>query len=150
MIGKTNSVEFKVWENDFVKRIKGFTNFSIEVFENIKNIRDPQQLKLEESKKIISRLKRDDFLILLDEKGKTYNSKSFASFMEKITGSGSSKRIIFLIGGAFGFHNDLYERSDSKLSMSEMTFSHQLIRVLFLEQLYRAYAIINNHPYHNE
>jgi 23S rRNA (pseudouridine1915-N3)-methyltransferase len=150
MIGKTNSSEFKGWEHDFLKRINGFTNFSMEVIENIKNIREAEQLKLEESKKILSKLKKEDYLILLDEKGKSFTSRQFAGFIEKLSAHGGSKRHIFLIGGAYGFHENIYERANEKICLSSMTFSHQLIRILFLEQFYRAYAIINNHPYHNE
>ena len=150
MIGKTNSQEFKTWENDFIKRIKGFTNFTPEVIDHVKNIKESDLLKLEESKKIISRLKKEDHLILLDEKGKTYTSKLFALEIEKLAMAATNKRIIFLVGGAFGFHEDLYSRANGLISLSSMTFSHQLIRLIFLEQLYRAFAIINNHPYHNE
>lgn len=150
LVGKTNSSEFTIWENDFLKRINSFINFKIEIIENVKNIKDSELIKLEESKKIISKLKKDDYLILLDEKGKSYTSKNFATYLEKLISQGGNKRLIFLVGGAFGFHKDIYDKSNSMLSMSSMTFSHQLIRILFLEQLYRGFAINNNHPYHNE
>lgn len=150
MTGKTNSSEFKIWEADFLKRINGFTKFNIEVIDGIKNIKDAEIIKAEEGKKILAKLKKEDVLILLDEKGKTYTSSTFAGYLEKLMGQGTSKRIIFLVGGAFGFHDSLYERANGQISLSTMTFSHQLIRILFLEQLYRAFAIINHHPYHNE
>lgn len=150
MIGKTNSNEFKLWEADFLKRINGFTKFNMEVIDGIKNIKDPEILKSEEGKKILAKIKKEDVLILLDEKGKSYTSVSFATYLEKLIGQGTSKRIIFLVGGAFGFHEALYERANGQISLSTMTFSHQLIRILFLEQLYRAFAIIHHHPYHNE
>ncbi len=150
MIGKTNSSEFKLWEVDFLKRINGFVNFKMEVIEHIKNIRDAEVLKSEEGKKILNKIKKDDLLILLDEKGKSYTSAVFAGYLEKLIDQGGSKRIIFLVGGAFGFDVKVYERANNMLSLSEMTFSHQLIRILFLEQLYRALTIINHHPYHNE
>lgn len=150
MVGKTNSLEFKDWENDFSKRLNSFINFNVETIDNIKHLKDAEIIKLEESKKILSKLKKEDHLILLDEKGKSYTSRAFAESIQKLLNISGSKRIIFLVGGAFGFHSSIYDRADGKISLSEMTFSHQLIRLIFMEQLYRAFAIINNHPYHNE
>ena len=150
MVGKTNSLEFKDWENDFSKRLNSFINFNVETIDNIKHLKDAEIIKLEESKKILSKLKKEDHLILLDEKGKSYTSRAFAESIQKLLNISGSKRIIFLVGGAFGFHSSVYDRADGKLALSEMTFSHQLIRLIFMEQLYRAFAIINNHPYHNE
>ena len=150
MVGKTNSLEFKDWENDFSKRLNSFINFNVETIDNIKHLKDAERIKLEESKKILSKLKKEDHLILLDEKGKSYTSRAFAESIQKLLNISGSKRIIFLVGGAFGFHSSVYDRADGKLALSEMTFSHQLIRLIFMEQLYRAFAIINNHPYHNE
>lgn len=150
MVGKTNSLEFKSWENDFSKRLNSFINFNVETIDNIKHLKDAEIIKLEESKKILSKLKKEDHLILLDEKGKSYTSRAFAESIQKLLNISGSKRIIFLVGGAFGFHSSVYDRADGKISLSEMTFSHQLIRLIFMEQLYRAFAIINNHPYHNE
>ncbi|MFZ1358399.1 MAG: 23S rRNA (pseudouridine(1915)-N(3))-methyltransferase RlmH [Saprospiraceae bacterium] len=150
MVGKTNSLEFKDWENDFSKRLNSFINFNVETIDNIKHLKDAEIIKLEESKKILSKLKKEDHLILLDEKGKSYTSRAFAESIQKLMNLSGSKRIIFLVGGAFGFHSSVYDRADGKIALSEMTFSHQLIRLIFMEQLYRAFAIINNHPYHNE
>ncbi len=150
MVGKTNSLEFKSWENDFSKRLNSFINFNVETIDNIKHLKDAEIIKLEESKKILSKLKKEDHLILLDEKGKSYTSRAFAESIQKLLNISGSKRIIFLVGGAFGFHSSVYDRADGKIALSEMTFSHQLIRLIFMEQLYRAFAIINNHPYHNE
>ena len=150
MVGKTNSLEFKDWENDFSKRLNSFINFNVETIDNIKHLNDAEIIKLEESKKILSKLKKEDHLILLDEKGKSYTSRAFAESIQKLLNISGSKRIIFLVGGAFGFHSSVYDRADGKIALSEMTFSHQLIRLIFMEQLYRAFAIINNHPYHNE
>ena len=150
MVGKTNSLEFKDWENDFSKRLNSFINFNVETIDNIKHLKDAEIIKLEESKKILSKLKKEDHLILLDEKGKSYTSRAFAESIQKLMNLSGSKRVIFLVGGAFGFHSSIYDRADGKIALSEMTFSHQLIRLIFMEQLYRAFAIINNHPYHNE
>ena len=150
MVGKTNSLEFKDWENDFFFFFNSFINFNVETIDNIKHLKDAEIIKLEESKKILSKLKKEDHLILLDEKGKSYTSRAFAESIQKLMNLSGSKRIIFLVGGAFGFHSSVYDRADGKIALSEMTFSHQLIRLIFMEQLYRAFAIINNHPYHNE
>ncbi len=97
----------------------------------------------------MAKLKPDDFLVLLDEKGKTFTSVEFADFIQKKEIQ-SVKKLIFLVGGAYGFDERLYERANDKISLSNMTFSHQLIRLIFMEQLYRAYTIQHNFPYHNE
>jgi len=149
-IGKTSSGEIQRWEEDFHKRIRSFTQFSSETIDAVKAFRDPEHLKQEEAKKVLSKLKPEDFLILLDEKGKTFTSRAFATYIEKMMINSSSRRIVFLVGGAYGFHASLYERANDQISLSSMTFSHQLIRPVFLEQLYRAFTIINRHPYHND
>lgn len=149
-IGKTNSAEFAKWENDFTKRIKSFTPFDSDVLDAGRGLKNPDQIRAEEGKKVLSRLKTEDYLILLDEKGKTFTSREFANYLEKKMSTSSGKRIVFLVGGAYGFHESIYSRANDKISLSSMTFSHQLIRQIFLEQLYRAFTIINNHPYHNE
>ena len=132
MVGKTNSLEFKDWENDFSKRLNSFINFNVETIDNIKHLKDAEIIKLEESKKILSKLKKEDHLILLDEKGKSYTSRAFAESIQKLMNLSGSKRIIFLVGGAFGFHSSVYDRADGKIALSEMTFSHQLIRLIFM------------------
>ena len=97
---------------------------------------------------ILGQIQNSDHLILLDENGKTYTSSEFASFNEKLFHSGS-KRIIYLVGGAFGFDQSLYDRADRKVALSKMTFTHQMVRLFFLEQLYRAMTILKNEQYHN-
>ncbi len=149
-IGKTNSAEFAQWEADFLKRIKSFTSFESDVLDIGRGIKQREQIQLEEGKKVLLKLKPDDYLILLDERGKIFSSREFAAFIEKRMISNTNKRIIFLVGGAYGFHESIYARANDKISLSAMTFSHQLIRLIFLEQLYRAFTIINNHPYHND
>ncbi|MCO6460694.1 MAG: 23S rRNA (pseudouridine(1915)-N(3))-methyltransferase RlmH [Saprospiraceae bacterium] len=149
-IGKTNSKEFQQWEADFLRRIKAFIPFRTEVIDISRSIRDKEVLKLEEAKKVLQKVKSNDFLILLDEKGKGFSSRGFAAFIQDQLSFNTGKNIVFLVGGAFGFHETVYQRANAQISLSEMTFSHQLIRVVFLEQLYRAFTIINNHPYHND
>ena len=108
-----------------------------------------ETVKLKEGESIIQKLGKDDYLVLLDEKGSQMNSRDFADYLEDFEWLGK-KKAIFLIGGAFGFSKAVYERANDKLSLSKMTLSHQLIRLFFLEQFYRAMTIQNNHPYHND
>jgi 23S rRNA (pseudouridine1915-N3)-methyltransferase len=109
---------------------------------------DPNHLKQEEAKVILSKLASTDYLVLLDENGASYSSVAFSNWMEKRL-SNSGKKMVFLIGGAFGFSPDVYARADEKIALSKMTFSHQMVRLFFLEQLYRAMTILKNEPYHN-
>jgi 23S rRNA (pseudouridine1915-N3)-methyltransferase len=134
---------------DYLKRIQKFTPIEIVEIADIKGQTDPKNIKSLEAGKILSRLKKEDYLILLDEKGKQYSSVEFSAMLQKKENQ-SVKKVVFLIGGAYGFDEKIYERANETLSLSRMTFSHQLIRLIFMEQLYRAYAILNNLPYHNE
>ena len=109
----------------------------------------PEQLKQKEGEAVISRLKKDDFLVLLDERGKQLTSVEFSAFMEQKLQL-PAKRLVFLIGGAWGFSEEIYQRADFKISLSKMTFSHQMIRLFFVEKLYRAFTIMKGEKYHNE
>ena len=102
-----------------------------------------------ESKQILSRIQTGDMIILLDEKGKTLNSRGFANYLDKLR-QRSPKRLIFILGGAYGFSAEIKARANGLLSLSEMTFNHQLARIVFLEQLYRGMTIIQGHPYHHD
>lgn len=133
----------------FLKRIEKFTQIGIVEFAEIKGQSNPVSLKKMEAEKILTKLKPDDYLVLLDENGKSFSSIEFADYIQKKENQ-SIKKLIFLIGGAYGFDERVYERANNKISLSSMTFSHQLIRLIFMEQLYRAYTIMNNFPYHNE
>lgn len=148
-IGKTFQDFTQKGYTEFLKRIEKFTNIEIVEIQEIKSQTQAKQLKSLEAEKILNKLEPDDFLILLDEKGKHFTSVEFASFLQKKDNQ-ATKKLIFLIGGAYGFDDKIYERANDKLSLSSMTFSHQLIRLIFMEQLYRAYTIIHNFPYHNE
>ena len=108
----------------------------------------PAELKKKEAQLVLDRLQTSDKLYLLDERGKMYTSEAFAEQLQTELNH-TSGRLIFLVGGAFGFDDRLYERANRKLSLSKMTFSHQMVRVFFLEQLYRAMSILRNEPYHN-
>ena len=109
----------------------------------------PEQLKIKEGEAILNKLNTTDYLVLLDERGKQYTSVQFSKFMEQQLQMGSRK-LIFIIGGAYGFSQAVYERADQQMALSKMTFSHQMIRLFFLEQLFRAMSILKGEPYHNE
>lgn len=149
-MGDTHMDFVKEGEVLFEKRLSHYTSkismLDIPVIKGKKMA--PQQLKKLEGEQILSRIKPGDFLILLDEKGKTYNSKKFSETLQGWMNRGP-KRLVFVVGGAFGFSEDVYQKCDAKLSLSSMTFSHQLIRLIFLEQIYRAFTILKGEPYHN-
>lgn len=148
-VHKTENGFIQQGEQEFLKRIKRFISLDIETIQHGKkwNLLPPIQVKEKEGEKILSKCNPTDYLLLLDEKGKQYSSKAFALQLEQLLSQGN---IVFVIGGAYGFSSEVYARANAKLSMSLMTTSHQLIRLLFLEQLYRAFTILHNHPYHNE
>ena len=118
---------------------------------NIKKSKNLTKLELmkKEGDLVLKNIQNSDHLVLLDEKGKEYNSIKFSEKIQNWMLSGK-KRIVFVIGGSYGFSNDLYQRGNEKISLSKMTFSHQMVRLFFLEQLYRGYSILNNQPYHHE
>lgn len=138
-------------EQEFLKRIKRFANLEIQSITLPRkfNQLSPTDLKHKESEEFLKHIQQNDYVLLLDEKGKQYTSIEFANYIDKTMALGGGN-LVFCIGGAFGFHENMYKRANSKLSLSKMTTSHQLVRILFLEQLYRAFTIIHNHPYHNE
>ena len=135
----------------YKKRIDAFHQIQIREFPNIKSRKNksPDIIKLEEAKLILNQLDKGDFLVALDEKGKTFSSTEFAYLIQQKMNLGL-RRIIFLVGGAYGMDPILTSRANIKISLSKMTFSHQLVKLIFMEQLYRAFSIIHNHPYHNE
>ncbi len=105
--------------------------------------------KITEGKKILRLLGRDDYIVLLDERGKEFRSVEFAAWLQKLS-QNSAKKIVFIVGGSWGFSDEIHEKADLKISLSKMTFPHQLVRLLFVEQLYRAFTIIKGEPYHHE
>ena len=150
-IGKTKESFLKSGINQYITRLKHYTNFQIiEIVQNKKlgNITHAELVDVE-GKIILKHVDESDYLILLDSKGIEYTSLEFSTKIQKWMLSGK-KRLVFAIGGPYGFSQDMYIRSNEKLSLSKMTFSHQMIRLFFLEQLYRSYTIINNSPYHHE
>ena len=149
-VGKTNKEYFREAINVYIDKIKHYNKLD---FIEIKTINKKNLSKIDVCKRegelIVARINHSDHLVLLDDKGVSYTSKSFASKLERWMVL-SKKRLVFVIGGAYGFSDLVYSRADEKLSFSRMTFSHQMIRLFFLEQLYRAYSIINKQPYHHE
>lgn len=132
----------------FATRINRYVSFEEKVFTEGGKNKVAQAIKDAEAKLILSKLDAKDHLILLDERGKQFASEKFAAFINTLLVSGK-KRVVFLIGGAYGFDDALRKRANAVVSLSEMTFSHQIIRLLFAEQLYRAFTILNNEPYHH-
>ena len=150
-IGKTD----EQWVHDalfkYSKRLQHYLPFEFEVIpdlKNTKNLSEAQQ-KEKEGALILKMLKPTDIVFLLDEKGKEYRSLEFAKYLQQQMNS-SVKRLVFIIGGPYGFSPELYAKAQGKLSLSKMTFSHQMIRPFFIEQLYRAMTILKNEPYHHE
>lgn len=150
-IGKSESGFIEDGIKAYLNKVGYFQKVAIQEFKNnLKGKLDSDVIKKSERDLIQSKLSKDDFLVLLDEKGQQFTSLKFSEWLENHIQLHSTKRLIFLVGGAFGFHDDIYARANFKISLSALTFSHQLIRLLFLEQLFRAYTIIHRHPYHNE
>ena len=149
--GKTTDRNISEVIDLYAGRVRKYAVFEIITVPELKNTRNMpiEEQKIKEGKKIIQALSSDDYAVLLDERGKELRTLEFAGFIEK-TGMVSGKRIVFIIGGPWGFSEEVYERSDFKLSLSKMTFPHQLVRLLFLEQLYRSFTIIKGEPYHHE
>lgn len=136
---------------EYVSRLKYYISFSIEIIPNVKNAKNlsPNQLKQMEEKNILEHIQPEDKIILLDEHGKEFKSTEFADYIQKQINA-SIRSLVFIVGGAYGFSEEIKNKFANKISISKMTFSHQMIRLLFTEQLYRAFTIINNEPYHNE
>ncbi|MBP3253903.1 MAG: 23S rRNA (pseudouridine(1915)-N(3))-methyltransferase RlmH [Bacteroidales bacterium] len=143
---------------EYIKRLKHYTNFTVDVINDVKNAKNlsPTQLKTAEGVNLLAFLEKNQLLsnpaakiILLDEHGAEFTSKEFASVLQKNMNLGI-KNLVFIIGGAYGFPQEIKDRFKDKISVSRMTFSHQMIRLLFTEQLYRAFTILKNEPYHNE
>lgn len=150
MIGKTAERYLDEGMAVYEKRLRHYVPFEVTVLPDVKQAKNlnPAQFKEAEGTLILDRLEKRDMLVLLDEAGKTFGSVAFAKWIEGQMNV-SAQRMVFLIGGAFGFSKDVYERAQFKISLSEMTFSHQLVRLIFLEQLYRAQTILKGEPYHH-
>lgn len=151
VIGKTDASYFTEALHEYANRLVHYLPFemiTIPDIRNVKNMSEPQQ-KEKEGELILKSLQPADYVVLLDEKGKEFTSLLFATYLEKKMHT-VAKRLVFIIGGPYGFSDKVYQAAQEKISLSKMTFSHQMIRVIFTEQLYRAMTILNNEPYHHE
>jgi 23S rRNA (pseudouridine1915-N3)-methyltransferase len=149
--GKTTDKNIAEVFDLYAGRIKKYTVFEIITLPDLKNAKNMpvQEQKMKEGKKIIQSVSADDYVILLDERGKELRTLEFSGLMEKIFML-PKKRLVFIIGGPWGFSDEVYDRADFRMSLSKMTFPHQLVRLLFLEQLYRVFTIMKGEPYHHE
>ncbi|HEX5003421.1 MAG TPA: 23S rRNA (pseudouridine(1915)-N(3))-methyltransferase RlmH [Bacteroidia bacterium] len=150
VIGKTSEPYLREGIEVYLRRLIRYCDFELEVLPDVRNkaVLPVEKLKTAEAQLVLKKLEGTDYVVLLDDKGKQFKSEGLAEFVTKRLASGRG-RLVFVVGGAFGFDNGLYERADIKLSLSMMTFSHQMVRLIFLEQLYRAFTIIKNEPYHH-
>tara|TARA_B100000214_G_scaffold244778_1_gene179516 strand:- start:1865 stop:2338 length:474 start_codon:yes stop_codon:yes gene_type:complete len=151
VVGKTKEKYLLEGIYKYQRRIMNYINFEICEIPNIKNTKNisNSDLMKKEGDLILNKIQNSDYLILLDEKEKMFSSSSFAKKIQSWMLNGK-KKIVFVIGGAYGFSKDIYNRANEKISLSRLTFSHQMVRLFFVEQLYRGYTILNNEPYHHE
>jgi len=150
-IGKTDRSELEELIAVYKNRLKHYIKFQIDIIPDIKNRKNlsEAQQKEKEGELILAQLQPTDTLILLDEKGKQYSSMDFAQFLQKKMNSGI-KNLVFVIGGPYGFSDAIYAKSSGKISLSKMTFSHQMVRLFIVEQVYRGFTILRNEPYHHQ
>ena len=150
-VGKTDNPSLQQLISTYEKRLSYYISFELQLLPDIKNSKSlsEEQQKIKEGELILSNVEPSHHLILLDERGKEYTSIAFADELQKKMNAGI-KQLTFVIGGPYGFSQAMYERANSKLSLSKLTFSHQMIRLFFLEQLYRAFTILRNEPYHHQ
>lgn len=150
-IGKTDDKSISQLMDTYTQRLKHYIKFDVEIIADIKNAKNlsEQQQKEKEGEQILQKLSTTDVVVLLDENGKTYTSIGFSDFLQQKMNAGT-KRLVFIIGGPYGFSEKIYNRANQKVSLSAMTFSHQMVRIFFTEQLYRAFTILNNEPYHHQ
>lgn len=151
VVGRTVQSWLKTGIDDYVGRLAHLSNFEIELLPDIKNTKSmPSEVqKIKEGELILKLLQPTDYVVILDERGKEMSSEELAAWVEKYESQATNKRLVYVIGGPYGFSTDVYNRSNERLSLSKMTFSHQMVRLIFVEQLYRAYTIIKGMPYHH-
>ena len=150
VVGKTVSNHIKECIADYAERIRHYMPFNLTVIPDLKNTKSlsEEQQKKQEGDLILKQLQATDTVVLLDEHGKTFRSIDFAKWLQQK--QTTARRLVFVIGGPYGFSEAVYQRANEKLSLSPMTFSHQMVRLIFTEQLYRACTIIKGEPYHHE
>lgn len=149
-VGKTEDAYLKDGFEKYIKRLKHYTKLSVIEIDELKNTKalTPEQQKSKEADLILKKITPQDYVILLDEKGMQLTSEKFAAYIDK-KAIASVSNLVFVVGGPYGFDGTIYARANDKLSLSAMTFSHQMVRLFFIEQLYRAFTIIKGEPYHH-
>lgn len=150
-IGKTDNTALQQLISDYEKRLSHYVNFELQIIPDLKNTKSltEDQQKSREGELILKQLENSHDVILLDERGKEYTSVGFSEFLQKKMNAGI-RQLVFVIGGPYGFSDEIYARANGKLSLSKLTFSHQMIRLFFVEQIYRAFTILKNEPYHHQ
>lgn len=151
VVGKTTDKRFEAITNEYVERIRHYVPFAIEVIPDLKNTKGLSQSeqKQREGELILRSLQAGDYVVLLDEHGSERSSMDFATWMQKKMAAGP-KRLVFIVGGPYGFSESVHKRGNEEISLSRMTLSHQMVRMFFAEQIYRAMTILNGEPYHHE
>lgn len=150
VVGKTTDTHIELLIQEYQKRLAHYIPFNIQVIPELKNTKalTPEQQKQTEGELILRTINSSTDLVLLDEHGKEFRSIEFADYVQKKMSSG--RDVVFVVGGPYGFSQAVYERANGKISLSKMTFSHQMVRLFFVEQLYRAMTILRGEPYHHE
>ena len=150
-IGKTDNKSLQSLIDEYTKRLSFYIKFDLEIIPDIKNVKNlsEAQQKEKEGELILSKISATDQLILLDENGSTFSSVAFSDYLQKKMNAGI-KTLVFVIGGPYGFSEEVYKKAQGKVSLSEMTFSHQMVRLFVIEQLYRGFTILKNEPYHHQ
>ena len=150
-IGKTDNKNLQVLMDEYSKRLGFYIKFDMEVIPDVKNVKNlsENQQKEKEGEQILAKIGATDQLILLDENGATFSSVGFSDYLQKKMNSGI-KTLVFVIGGPYGFSDEVYAKAQGKISLSAMTFSHQMVRLFVIEQLYRGFTILKNEPYHHQ
>ena len=150
-IGKTDNTELNSLINDYTKRLGHYIKFKLEIIPDLKKVKNLSvaQQNEKEGDLILKQISKSDILVLLDENGKQFTSVDFSKYLQKHMNSGI-KNLILVIGGPYGFSEAIYKRAQGKISLSKMTFSHQMVRLFVIEQLYRGFTILKNEPYHHQ
>ncbi len=150
-IGKTDSTHLQELISEYEQRLKHYIKFELDIIPDIKNVKNLSEVqqKEKEGEAILKRLQPTDVLVLLDEHGKQHTSIEFSNYLQKKMNAGI-KRMVIVIGGPYGFSEEIYQKAQGKLSLSKMTFSHQMVRLFIVEQIYRAFTILKNEPYHHQ
>ena len=150
-IGKTGKKFLEEGEQEYLKRLRHYISFQLQIIPDIKQAKSlsESQIKQREGELILEKVSSADTLVLLDEKGKEFSSLDFSAYLQDQFNRGG-KQICFVVGGPYGFSDAVYQRANGKISLSQMTFSHQMIRLFFIEQVYRAMTILKNEPYHHQ